>query len=204
MAISLTEVIKLAASILNASPETYGIIDDDLHPSEELQAAALNADRQIIATILDTPGHRARKKFATKININDGDIITDGFEGGVLTDGRAGIPVTPGALSRLKRNINNLTTTQGYYCIDGGIFHFTGTSAQIEVIQYNPSGSLSAPDEYIMGVVTGLLAQVFPKEGEPELVGAAGHFANLFNQALQLIRQGATSIPAPTPFKTPT
>ncbi len=201
MPITLTEVVNLAASILNASPNTYGVIDDPLHPSQELQAAALNADNQIIATILDTPGHRMRRKFAVKVTVANGDVITDPFEGGVFIDGRAGIPLTPGALAIKQRNANSMSTNKGYYCLQGNIFTFTGQSAEVDVIKYTPNGSLQSPDEYVMGVVTGLLAQVFPKEGEPELVSAAGHFAGLFNTVLQLIRQGATTLPAPTPFK---
>jgi hypothetical protein len=199
MAIVLADVVGLAASVLNASPSTYGTIDDPLHPSDELEAAALNADRQIIAVILDTPGHRSIRDFAAYVPVADGGLIPERFEGGVKIDGKSGKPKPPDVVHRLKTNPNTLETTEGYYCIEGGAFFFTGTLGEVEVISFTPSGSLSAPDEYLMGVVTGLLAIVFPKEGTN--VAAANHFAGLFSSVLQMIRTGATNIPAPTPFK---
>jgi len=198
MAVSLTQVFNEVTAILNAARASYGTIDDNLFFSNEINDAALAADKQVIATILDTAGHRHRRTFVVKVTVTDGQAITETFEGGVLIAGSPGKPVSPGALARLKQNPNNNTLVTGYYCIQGNIISFTGSPCQIDVVQYTPSGSLQSPDEYLMAVVAGTLAQVFPKQGTN--VGAAGHFAGLFQTCLQLIRQGATTMPAITPF----
>lgn len=199
MAVSQSQVTQLAAAILNASRTTYGAIDDNLHFQSELDNAALAADKEVVNAILATKGQRLRRSFAVKVSVTDGQVVTQEFLGGCVIDGKTGKPTSAGGLALLKQNPSNNTLVNGYYHFDGTIITFTGSTCQIDVIQYTPTaGTMQAPDECLMAVVTGCLALVFPKEGTN--VAAAAHFASLFQICLQDIKDGKTTFAAPTPF----
>lgn len=199
MAVSQSQVTQLAAAILNASRSAYGTLDDNLYLQGELDNAALAADKEVVNTILSTAGHRLRRSFAVKVTVTDGQVVTQEFLGGCVIDGRPGKPTSASGLARLKQNPNSNTLVTGYYHFDGTIITFTGSVCQIDVIQYAPiAGTMQAPDECLMAVVTGCLALVAPKEGTR--VSMANHFGTLFTTMLGLIKQGATSFPTVTPF----
>jgi hypothetical protein len=198
MAVNLTTASSLVASILNASRKTYGTISDVLFPLQEIQDALLAADHQVVSVLLDSKGNRLRRSFIQSAVVTDGQVITDPFEGGVIIAGRPGKPVSPGTISRLKFNPNSDVNVDGFYCVQGNIISFTGTPCTIDVLKYTPTGSLQAPDELLYLDVTGALSLVQVKEGA--WVSAAEHFGSLFFRGLEMLRQGATTFPAITPF----
>ncbi len=197
-----SEVVNLVTAVLNASPGVYGTSTVPLFTTGEIDDAVDAADQTVIGVIIDTIGHRARSQYVELVSISDGGQITGNFNGGVLVDGREGVHTTPGNLSTKKRNPNTISndTKNGYYCIQGNTFNFIGSTAQVEVVTYEVGGgTLASPPEYVHAVIAGALAILFPKEGSN--VEAASHFFNQQVAILDMIRKGATYLPAVTPFK---
>lgn len=200
--LSKSDVINLVTAVLNAAPDNYGVSEVPLFKSGEIDDAVDAADQAIIGAILDTIGHRSRSQYVALQTITDGAVMAITFNGGVLIDGRPGIPTSPGTISTKKRNPNTISTgtKNGYYCIQGNTFSFVGSSAQIEVITYTAGGgTLGSPPEYVHGVVAGALSILFPKEGSN--VEAANHFGNQYALMLEMIHKSAVYLPAVTPFK---
>lgn len=200
--LSKSDVINLVTAVLNASPEVYGPSIVPLFTPGEIDDAIDAADQAVLGVVLDTPGHRSRSQYIALKNITDGAVITDIFEGGVLIDGRPGVPASPGVISTKKRNtvstISNITKN-GYYCIQGHVFSFVGSTAQIEYINYATGvGTLASPPEYVHAVVAGALSILFPKDGTN--IEAADHFSKQYIGMLTMIKDSAVSLPAVTPF----
>jgi len=199
MAVNLTTVANLCSGIMNAARASYGTVDDQLHFSQEFTDGAAAADQAVIAAILDTPNHRRRAEFIELKTVTDGSIVP-GSIGAVWIDGKPGVLVKPSTLRRYKLNRFALTSIDsgGYYYLEGQTIYFIGSSAKIESVKTLDSSLLHAPDEYLWAVVAGTLALIFPKEGTN--IGAASYFGGQFQNMLQMIRNGATSLPAVTPL----
>lgn len=211
MAISITQVYGLCTAILNAATDTYGTLNDPLRLDTEIKDAIKAADREVAQVIIDTDGHRRRADFAVLQDVtstiggsgNSGLIAFPIFA--VQIDGKPAKFVPPDTFRDLTVTTSfgaaPLTTCVGFYTVEqqmlGAIY---SSSVKVQIIKYTePAGdTLASPEEYLMAVVCGALAILFPKEGA--YVEAATHYASLFGKSLDLIRSGASAMPAVGPF----
>lgn len=200
--VSLDQVYGLCTAILNAATTTYGTIDDPLRMDDEIKDAIKAADREVAQAIIDTAGHRHRADYAV---LQD---VTSAFSSGgsgliaypiyaVQIDGKPGKYV-PADTLRTLAGLSTMghppvSTNIGYYSVeDQMLAAIYATSVKVQIIKYTePMGDmLASPAEYLMALVAGALAILFPKEGA--FVEAATHFAGLFAKCLELIKTGAT------------
>lgn len=204
MALTRTSIKLLITANLHLTPGSYTTVSNSTDPNyqdQEISDAIDVADEAVVGVILDTPGHRSRSQYRKLISIVNGGEILKAFEGGVLIDATPGKPTDPATLTVLQTDNLSLTTTKGFYNISGGIFTFTGTSAQIEVVDPTVSAGSSGllcPDEYQHAVVAGALSILYTKDGTN--VEAANHYTNQYVAMLKMIREAAVTLPALTMF----
>lgn len=185
---------------MNAARETYGFdnIDDKLRKAGEYTDAAKTCDGIIYATIVANKNHRLRRAFATEIDATSGEIIHDEPLGSVqivTDDGTVeGCEVEPDYIQTLLKkkatalNADGVTGDQGFYSWQGTKLFYTGASCKIDVIPATAPAFPMTPLEYELGVVSGMNALLFPKEGQyPE---AAAHFQTMWAKILDLIAMG--------------
>lgn len=204
MALTRASIKLLITANLHLTPGGYTTVSNSTDPNyqdQEISDAIDVADEAVVGAILDTPGHRSRSQYRKLISIVNGGEILKAFEGGVFIDSTPGKPVDPATLTVLQTDNLSLTTTKGFYNISGGIFTFTGTSAQIEVVDPTVSAGSSGlfcPDEYQHAVVAGALSILYTKDGTN--VEAANHYTNQYVTMLKMIREAAVTLPALTMF----
>jgi len=197
MSITLANVRNLIGEILNATPNAFGDFVTDADPlfrSETIDRAILDADKIVIETILSTPGHRSRYQYLTDVAITNGGIVRGRLEG-VSIDGQEGKEVPLDTLQNNRNSSLTLLGTTRQYSIDQKKLYFIGTNATVTIVQFTPSASPQAPDEYEYALAVGALSLVQVKQGA--YVAAASHWASLFSNMLQLIKAGAESLPSP-------
>lgn len=198
MAITLANVKNLIGSILNATPN-YGdfVTDADvLWHGDAIERAILDADKIVVETIISTPGHRSRYQYLTDTAVTNGGIIR-GRIAGISIDGQEGKWVPLDTLQNNRNSTLTLTGTTRQYSTHEQKLYFIGSSATVAIVSFTPSSSPQAPDEYEYALVVGALSLVQVKEGA--FMNAAGHWASLFSNMLQLIRSGAEALPPPVP-----
>lgn len=214
MAETIAGIALQVTAALHASPSVYSTSTDPLRTPDEITKAVIDGDRAVVAVILDTKGHRSRNLYRFLRDVSDGQSILkpaatayQSFEGGVLIhDGvgyKEGIPVSPGTLAPLKRDPNaNQTTAVGYYTIQGSVINYIPTAqpAKCEVIDIALllfGATLQSPEEYAPAIFHYAMGEC-TKYGA--FVQAAAYHMGAFNDLAGMIRSGATSLTAPTPF----
>lgn len=205
--IDTAAIRNLVGAVLNATRNAgtlaYGNFAGDDFDAQfsqgEIDEAIKQACRQIVGVIFDTKGHYLRQNFLDLKSVASGEQVKDPI-GAFMINGLPGVKVTPSRLRRAKENFAATVTapSSGYYTIEGHLIHYVGTGGQIEILKDPTDADIDAnfPLQYGYAAAVGALAIVFPKQGTN--VEAASHFGGLFARMLEMIRQGATDIPAPT------
>lgn len=201
MALTYTDALNLARSLLNASTgSAYTVNDDtDRHPDQEIMDAIRGADALIYTTVATTPGHSKRSKYLTpSANIPYAGEIPEhvGPIGAVLIAGGPAYVLPAAEIGRLKTNTLSLTDATPYYDVVGNtLFYVPGSTATVEIVPpYNDQGgSLQSPQEYFQGVVALALAMLFGKEGAE--VEAAQFYQGYGDMVMKLIQSNAEQLP---------
>lgn len=204
---SMAKAVHLATR--QAEGGTYGTVQDAVRFSNEYDDAIIGADAAVYAAIMDNKEHRYRMLFVQEEIIStSGDTIAGEFVGGVriIVSGisYSGIEVPPDVITQLalqKPSYGDGTTNldKGYYALRGQKIYFIGNSAAVEVIPQVPGSFPVTPIDYESLVFFGLMASITPREAE--YVEVANHYANLWAQGLDMIRQNVSSdrVPADKP-----
>lgn len=206
--VSYDRIVFLAASIENATKAGYPTTDigitDPLRPPGDFRNSVITADSWVAGQIKDNLNHRYRPLFYDKVDYAYGAIIKDYTLGTVAIIGSGigavyvpGKRVPPDTLARYKQNVLALSTTEGYYSLEGnsqdksGTIYFTGSMARLDILKQNDAADTGpfSPAEYEMGVLAGVMMITFPKDGK--FVQAGEHFFGIWRTCMDLIRAGA-------------
>lgn len=205
MALTRASLKLLITANLHLTPGSYTTVSNSTDPNyqdTEIDNAIEVADEAVVGAILDTPGHRSRSQYRKLVSIANGGEILKAFEGGVFIDGTPGKPVSSATLTGIQEDNLSLTTGTKYFNISGGIFTFTGSSAQVEVVDSSTitpgSSGLLSPDEYQHAVLAGALSILWTKDGTN--IEAANHYTDQYVAMLKMIHESMVALPAVTFF----
>ncbi len=203
MALSLTRVKNLIGSTLNATRGGYGNFSTDadpLFPEDWIDDAITAAANSIMGVIFDTPGHRFRARLVELINYTN-NTVAGGPVGAVLVDSSLGTLKKPSQIRRFALDINNTGkfNGRGFYAISDQVITFIGSTGKVQTIKYTLpaiNDFLAELENYEGPIIDGALHWLFAKQGTN--IEAASLYGGIFTNHLQMIRNGAISIPATT------
>lgn len=198
----------LQTSYEDTTLNQWDLIPDGKYPLDSLIDAMLDAEGALANAIADTGGHPWRSYLLAYTSpLTSGDVMpsTDadgnpiiGIYGSVYDGDDASIVCTEQPTEVIRRRL--LTSSYWvipvyYYAMDGnGIIH-TRTTVVVQVCFYNRATQLTAvqanndmllPDSLVAAIVNGALA----------MLGIEGNFGAKFENAVQAIRTGLTTVPS--------
>lgn len=211
MAIVLATARSEVYGSLNAAT-VFGTLDDtERWTQEEVDAAILNADGDVIRAICDNPMHGARRVFLTSSNVAHAgqipahlgpiDSVVFTITGGAYAGTRAG-EFQRNGIEEDNLNPLGLTRIPPRYYIEGDILYHNATgliaagasvvTVAVYYCAYTRSGACQAPDEFYDAVKAGAMRALVNKEGV--YAEAQSVWGNMYAAMLQAIRSGAMSV----------
>lgn len=216
MAVVLATVRSEVYGSLNAATAFGSNDDPERWTQEEIDAAILNADGDIIRAICDNPMHGARRAFLTSSNVLHGgqipahlgpiDSVIFTVTGGLYA-GTRDAEFNRIAIEEDNRNPSGLTSIPPRYYVEGDILYHNGAgliaggasavTVAVYYCIYARTSACQAPDEFFDVEKVGAMSKLVNKEGV--YADAQSVWGGMYAAMLADIRASGMSVAANRP-----